>query len=530
MKRRLSLGLCVLTLAACHQNRPSAPHAQETTRTFSKIPAALPPDAGGQSFRPETHDLISPGEVSLLEQIDRENSRVVSTALPSVVRIKASWPAQPRVRLFGSKIPFQLPFAPKSHSEMQADDTAFSSGVILSRDGYILTNEHAVTDFTRFEVQMNDKRTYRARVVAADELVDVAILKIDATGLVPLPWGDSDKVQVGEQVFAIGDPFDLADSVSKGIVSAKGRNIPESQEDLPHYEDFIQTDAAINPGNSGGALINIHGELIGLNAAIASTTRLSMGIGFAIPSNLVKYAVEGLFKEGHLVRGYLGVVLPDSVDDGVVNQLGLKSSQGALLADVQPGEPADKANLRPFDFITAVDKHKIDSEAGLRLVVAQLPIGKQVEVDFVRGGKSLSTMVQIAEPPKLADDEEVNPVVESEDDSSSGRSQAGSNVLSGLQVTDLNERTREKFRVGNIISSGVVVSDVKSGSAADEKGIEKGDVLQSFSLDHGSSEALASPKDFQSLSGNLKPEQGVVLLVYDVRKRNSFIYLEPPLK
>ena len=531
MKFRAGLILGVLALTGCHQTPSSAPHARETPRTFSKIPDVMPAEAA-QSFRPETHDLIAPGDVPLLEQIDRENSRVVNAALPSVVRIKASWPAQPRVRLFGSKIPFQLPFAPKSHSEMQSDDTAFSSGVVLSRDGYILTNEHAVTDFTRFEVQLNDKRTYRARVVAADELVDVAILKIDATDLVPLPWGDSDKVQVGEQVFAIGDPFDLADSVSKGIVSAKGRNIPESQEDLPHYEDFIQTDAAINPGNSGGALINIHGELVGLNAAIASTTRLSMGIGFAIPSNLVKYAVEGLFKEGHLVRGYLGVVLPDSVDDGVVNQLGLKTSQGALLADVQPGEPADKANLKPFDFITAVDKHKVDSEASLRLVVAQLPIGKQVEVDFVRGGKPLSTVVQIAEPPRLADDGDSGPTSGGEDDATlvTGKTLAGGNVLSGLQVMDLNERTRDKFRVSSIISSGVVVNDVKAGSAADEKGIEKGDVLQSFSVDHGSSEALASTRDFQNLSGKLKADQGVVLLVYDVRKRNSFIYLEPPLK
>jgi serine protease Do len=531
MKGRFTLAACfLLSLAGCKPSAPATRHPQETAHAYQKISPSLPPEAG-QSFHPETHDLIPPGDVPLLEQINRENSRVVHAALPSVVRIKASWPAEPRARLFGGKIPFNLPFAPKSHSEMQADDTAFSSGVILSRDGYILTNEHAVTDFTRFEVQLNDKRIFRARVVAADELVDVAILKIDATDLVPLPWGDSDKVQVGEQVFAIGDPFDLADSVSKGIVSAKGRNIPESEEDMPHYEDFIQTDAAINPGNSGGALINIHGELIGLNAAIASTTRLSMGIGFAIPSNLVRYAVEGLFKDGHLTRGYLGVVLPDSVDDGVVDQLGLTSSEGALLADVQPGEPADKAKLRPFDFITSVDKHRIDSEAGLRLVVAQLPIGKQVEVDFVRGGKPLSTTVQIAEPPQLADDGASAPVFSDDDDQAPAHPlPPGANVLTGLQVLDLNDRNRDKFRIGSAVTNGVVVGDVKAGSAADEKGIEKGDVLESFSVNHTTSAPLASVHDFQSLSSSLKPDQGVVLLVYDNRRRNSFIYLEPPLK
>ncbi len=193
--------------------------------------------------------------------------------------------------------------------------------MIISKDGYIVTNSHVLEDAKTVEVQLPDQRIFPARVVASDAPVDVAILKVDATDLPALPWGDSDKVQVGEQVFAIGNPFNLDDSVSKGIVSAKGRNLPDSN----NYEDYIQTDAAINPGNSGGALINIHGELIGINAAIASTSRGNMGVGFAIPSNLARYAVEGLLKEGKLVRGYLGVRLPTSIDEGVSAQLGLST-------------------------------------------------------------------------------------------------------------------------------------------------------------------------------------------------------------
>ena len=172
---------------------------------------------------------------------------------------------------------------------VRATAPSYGSGVIISKDGYIVTNEHVVEDAQSVEVQLHDERAFPARVVAKDDGWDIAVLKIAATDLQALPWGNSDKVEVGQQVFAIGNPFDLDNSVSKGIVSAKGRNLPESTS----YEDYIQTDAAINPGNSGGPLINIHGELIGINAAIASYNRVNDGVGFSIPSNLVRYAVDG---------------------------------------------------------------------------------------------------------------------------------------------------------------------------------------------------------------------------------------------
>jgi serine protease Do len=533
MKRLFSLSLIpLLALSGCNRapeaEPPAAPRVPAPPADADTT-AEVAPNAS-VDFKPEKGSLISSEQVPLLEQINRENALVVGAAMPSIVRITATRPIDPRMKFFGSEIPFQLPFGSGQRRYAPSNDTAYGSGVVISKDGYVLTNNHVIEDSNILEVQLADKRMFPARVVAADDLVDVAILKIDATGLKPLPWGNSDRVQVGEQVFAIGNPFDLTDSVSKGIVSAKGRNLPDSPDDQDHYEDYIQTDAAINPGNSGGALIDIHGRLIGLNAAIASTTRVNMGIGFAIPSNLVRYAVQDLLKEGHLIRGYLGVILPDSVDDGVVSQLDLKSSEGAFLAGIQPGSPAEKANLHAFDFITAVDGHKIDSEADLRLVVAQVPIGKQVSVDYVRDGKPETTRVQIAEIPR--DNQENfnpgNPQGNEEPGSGDGKEPRDlGNVLSGLQVTDLTDKTRQKFGVENLVTSGVVVNGVQQGSVADEKGIERGDVIVSASVKRGTTQPVASSKDFSTLSGGLKPDQGVVLLVHDHDKGNSFVYLAP---
>ena len=271
---------------------------------------------------------------------------MVASATPSIVRITATVEADPHADLFGD-FPFKIPGIPHGMKTMMP---SYGSGVIISRDGYIVTNNHVVDEAEAVTVQLRDERSYPARVVAKDEPTDIAVLKIAASDLPAMPWGDSDKVEVGEQVFAIGNPFDLDDSVSKGIVSAKGRNLPGST----NYEDYIQTDAAINVGNSGGALVNIHGELIGINAAIASFTRGNEGVGFSIPSNMVRNAVDQLLKQGRMVRGYLGVRLPERVDDGVVEQLGLDASSGALLAGVLRRSPAEAAKLHPVDFITEV--------------------------------------------------------------------------------------------------------------------------------------------------------------------------------
>ncbi len=523
----------VLALSACNQSSPVA-----ATNPADNPEGSSPPktDASGHAeatYKPETQHLVSSDDVPLLEQINRENVKVVASATPSVVRITAIGPVDPHAQLFGT-LPFKLPFGPNSQG-MHSNAPSYGSGVIISKDGYIVTNNHVIEDAQSVEVQLRDQRTFPARVVAADGPSDVAVLKIAANDLPALPWGDSDKVQVGEQVFAIGNPFDLDDSVSKGIVSAKGRDLPDSDS----YEDFIQTDAAINVGNSGGALINIHGELVGINSAIASFTRGNEGVGFSIPSNLVRFSVNALLRDGRLVRGYLGVQLPTKIDGGVEELLGLDTDHGALLAGILRSSPADVAQLRPVDFITEVDGHKIDSVAQLRLIVAQIPIGKEVVVNYIRGGADKSAKVKIAELPKepLQDDLPPDPGPDSAPANPvAPPPQPVMHVLSGLQVTDLNDKTRQKFGVDDIVTSGVVVTDVQEGSPADERGLLRGDVIDIACAQRGQIQPLANAGDFTGLTKNLRADQSVVLLIHHGKtsgqedRSSSFVYLAPPPK
>jgi len=525
--------ISLLALTGCNR-APSGTAADKSDDSSPARQDAQPTGDPQAAFTPRTEPLVSSEEVPLLEQIDRENERVVAAATPSIVRITAVGPVDPHAQLLGD-LPFKIPGMPKGYRSIMP---SYGSGVIISRDGYVVTNYHVVQDAISVEVQLRDQRSFPARVVASDEPSDIAVLKVAATGLPALPWGDSDKVEVGQQVFAIGNPFNLDDSVSKGIVSAKGRDLPDST----NYEDYIQTDAAINVGNSGGALINIHGELIGINAAIASFTRGNEGVGFSIPSNLVRYTVEGLLKAGRLVRGYLGVRLPSKIDGGVVEQLGLDDDRGALLAGVQRSSPADLAKLRPVDFITGVDGHKIDSVAQLRLIVAQIPVGKNVVVNYIRAAEARSTTVKIAELPK---EEEEAPDQSSPPDPGGDQLPAdpvgappppGDHVLSGLQVTDLNDQTRRKFGVDDIVTSGVVVTGVQEGSPADTKGLLRGDVIEIACAERGALQPLTNAEDFAGLTKKLKADQSVVLLVHHGKtsgpedRSSMFIYLAPQPK
>jgi serine protease Do len=532
MKRLCGLAIItVLVLSGCNQT-PSGTTANATNKPGDPPVTNADASSAGDhpsTFTPQTGRLVLSEDVPLLEQIDRENVRVVAAAAPSIVRITALAPVDPHQQMFGD-LPFKIPGLPHG---VRAIEPSYGSGVIISRDGYIVTNYHVIEDAQSVEVQTRDERNFPARIVASDEPSDLAVLKIVATDLPALPWGDSDKVKVGEQVFAIGNPFNLDDSVSKGIVSAKGRDLPDST----NYEDYIQTDAAINVGNSGGALINIHGELIGINAAIASFTRGNEGVGFSIPSNLVRYTVEELLKDGKLVRGYLGVRLPARLDGGVTEQLGLEADHGALLAGVQRSSPADVAKLRPVDFITEVDGHKIDSVAQLRLIVAQIPIGKEVVVNFIRGGDTQSTKVKIAELPKDPAPEVESPLPDPGAESPPLNPQPaqpqGDLVLSGLQVTDLNDKSRQKFGVDDMITSGVVVTTVPEGSVANARGLVRGDVIEIACAERGSIQPLTSAGDFAGLMKKLKAEQSVVLLVHHGKtsgpedRSSIFIYLAP---
>ncbi len=542
--KRLLLGALLagaVSLAAC--NRSGAGHEaqagnglKDPEQPSPSAPAAAPdqPDQP-PNFTPRTHSQIEAGDVPILEQLNRENERVVAAAAPSIVRITSLVQMDPHAQF---EFPFRFPGLPNGVRTMVP---SYGSGVIISGDGLVVTNFHVIKDAKSVEVQLRDERTFAARVLASDQPSDIAVLKIDATGLAAMPWGDSDKVEVGEQVFAIGNPFNLDTSVSKGIVSGKGRNLPDTSEpgsdQRPVYEDYIQTDAAINVGNSGGALVNIHGELVGVNAAIASFTQGNEGVGFSIPSNLVRSTVEQLVKQGHLVRGYLGVRLPVKIDDGVSEQLGLDSGRGALLAGVQRSSPADRAKLKPVDCIMEVDGHKIESVPQFRLVVAQIPVGKEVQVEYIRAGAPHTAMVRIAELPKDSDPSPGPPLpdVPPEQPASMAAAPQGDDVLSGVQVMNLDDKTRSKYGVDDFITAGVVVTGVQEGSAADAKGLTRGDVIEVACAQRGSLNTLGSAIDFARLIKGLKADQSVVLLVHHGRmsgqdRSSSFVFLAPAPK
>jgi serine protease Do len=271
---------------------------------------------------------------------------------------------------------------------------SLGSGVIVSADGYVLTNNHVIAQGVEVSVTMPDKRELRARIVGADEATDIAVLKIDARNLPTLPWGDSSKLKVAEWVLAVGNPFQLNQTVTLGIVSATGRSL---EGRLASYEDFIQTDAAINPGNSGGALINARGELVGINTAIFSDTGGYQGIGFAVPSNLARHVMNDLVEHGEVQRGTItGIVGVQALTTRLAEQLGAPNTHGAVIVSMQQRSDAYAAGLRPGDIIVSFNGTPIEDASMYRRLLSDAPIGTTVTLGVLREGKRLSIKVPIA--------------------------------------------------------------------------------------------------------------------------------------
>jgi len=273
---------------------------------------------------------------------------------------------------------------------------SLGSGFLVSSDGYIVTNSHVVRGATDINVTLWDGRTFKGKIVGIDEATDIAILKIDATDLPYLKFGDSNELRVGDWVIAIGNPFGLGHTVTVGVVSAKGRSLG-----ITRYEDFIQTDAAINPGNSGGPLINIKGEVVGINTAILNPSGMSVnaGIGFAIPSSLAKDIVPTLIAKGKVERAWLGVYIQE-VTPEIAKQLGLKEAKGALVSDVIPGSPADKVGIKRGDVIIEFDGKKVESWRQLPIMVSLSPVNKKAKLKIIRDGKELEVEVVLAKMPE----------------------------------------------------------------------------------------------------------------------------------
>jgi serine protease Do len=333
------------------------------------------------------------------------------------------------------------------------------SGVIATKDGYILTNNHVVDGADEVKVALQDGREFTAKVIGRDPKSDVAVIKIDATDLPAVPMADSDKVEVGDVVLAIGNPFGIGQTVTTGIVSAKGRGNMGLD-----YEDFIQTDAAINPGNSGGALVDADGRLIGINTAILSRSGGNQGIGFAIPVNLARDEMQSLIKDGHVTRGYLGVMIQD-LTPALAKEFKLKDATGALIGDVTPKGPAEKAGLKSGDLLVEFNGKKVADSRHLKLEVARTQPGQTVPVKILRDGTEKTLEVTV----------KTLPGTESLAKNDKGSDDTG--TLNGVGVTDLDEQAREQLKVPETVK-GAVVTEVKPDSAAAEAGLKPGDIIQ----------------------------------------------------
>ena len=328
------------------------------------------------------------------------------------------------------------------------------SGFVINADGYILTNNHVVDGASEIRVKFADGRELAGKVVGRDPKTDVALLKVDAHNLPVVPLGDSGKLEVGEPVMAVGNPFGLEQTVTTGIVSATGRVIGEGP-----YDDFIQTDASINPGNSGGPLINARGEAVGIDTAIVSGGGGSVGIGFAIPTNLAKPVVTQLAENGHVVRGWLGVVI-QPVTPELAKSFGLDAPNGAVVSDVTQGSPAEKAGLARGDVITRYDGRVVARANDLPRAVAETPIGRSVPVDIVRDGAHKTVTVNVA---KLADEQVA------------AATNADEGTKLGIAGRSLTPQLAQQLGVSE--SSGVLVQQVEDGGRAQNAGIAPGDVI-----------------------------------------------------
>ena len=410
----------------------------------------------------------------------------------------------------GGELPTPPPMPPGGHGR---PDQSAGSGVIVDSNGFIVTNNHVVEGATQITVTLSDRREFSAKVVGADPKTDLAVVKIEAKDLPALKWADYEKLQVGDLVLAVGSPFGLSSTVTLGIISALGRG----NVGIADYEDFIQTDAAINPGNSGGALVNMSGELMGINTAIFSRTGGSEGIGFAIPSSIAVDIVDSLQKTGKVVRGWMGVAIQE-ITPALAKSFKLpEQRKGVLISDVNENGPSHVAGIRRGDVVIAFNGKEVQNVSQLRNLVARTMVGKDAQVKILRDGKEQTLAVKVAERPTdemLAKKEPSAPKEQPE------MAKLPDNVLASLRVQGLDGATMSQFNIPAKMT-GVVVTSVESGGAAEAAGLQRGDVIQE--LNH---EVVKTIEDYQKASRKLKKDELAVLLL-SRQGNNLFVAVNP---
>jgi len=413
---------------------------------------------------------------------------VVKKVLPTVVNISSTkvvkTPTQFEGQMpdddlfrqfFGGNMP-NMRQAPREQRER-----GLGSGVIVSPEGYILTNNHVVDGASDVKVTLSDKREYKARVVGTDPQVDIAVLKIEASDLPAIVLGDSSKIQIGDYALAVGNPFGVGKTVTMGIVSATGR----SHLGIEDYEDFIQTDAPINPGNSGGALINDRGELIGINTAIiAHGSEGNQGIGFAVPVNLARKVMDEILKNGKVTRAYLGIV-PQDVTPAIAKAFNVKEYTGALIGGVSADSPAQKAGLQKGDIILEVNGKPVTDANELRMTISMMAPGTSVNLKVLRNGASQSMTATLGQLP-------------TEEASAEQNSGDSKSELSGISVQNLDSQTAQELKLP-ANTTGVVVTRINPESAAADSDLQRGDVIQE--VNH---KPVRNTADFEAAMRNSK--------------------------
>ena len=447
-----------------------------------------PKDSVAQ-LTPKGRELLKEFSTAFESAAAKVNSSVVPIYSEQVKKVQNPFAGDndPFRQFFGNNF-FHFFNAPQTQKEVVR---ALGSGVIVSADGYILTNNHVVDGAQKLTVKLPNKEKYTAKLIGRDPQTDVAVIKIDAKNLPVATLGNSDNVRVGQWVIAVGNPFELMHTVTAGIISAKGR----SSVDLADYEDFIQTDASINPGNSGGALADLDGNVIGINTAIYSPSGGNVGIGFAIPINMAKQVMDELIKHGKVTRGFLGLV-PQDIDETMAKAMKLTTTEGALVGDVTSGSAADKGGIKVGDIITGVNDTKIKNSTELRNVIAGIEPGTTVKIHLIRDGKDVTVSVTLGQRPS---DEELAK-------GANGSEEKQTSEKLGITVQNLNSSLAKQYGIEN--HKAVVITNVTQGSPADDAGVKAGDlVVQANQVD------VKDVAGFNKALGHLKSGDSVALLL-----------------
>ncbi|MEX0646441.1 MAG: Do family serine endopeptidase [Balneolaceae bacterium] len=465
-----------------------------------------PADGSEVNFTVSETQTKSPAENQPMNSLRDFNNAIVNIAEqtnPTVVTIVTTQTVRQR-----QQSPLSFFFNdPRFNQEREFQREGLGSGVIVSEDGYILTNNHVIDNADDIKIMLFDGDELDAEIVGADPGSDIAVLKVDVTDLPAIPMGNSDEMRVGEMVLAIGSPLnqEFAHSVSMGIVSATGR----SSLGLSPFENYIQTDAAINPGNSGGALINVDGQLVGINTAIASRTGGNQGIGFAIPVNMARDVMESLINDGYVSRGFIGI-LPGNVDRTMARALGMDRAQGIVVSEVTPDSPAESAGLQEGDVILRLNGNEVRNPTDFRVDIASRKPGDVVELEIFRDGSTQTLEVELGE----RDMEEFASSVTPED-----RQEVEESL--GFSVDELTDGIRQQLNLHNSVE-GVVVSNISQGSSAFRQGLRQGDVITQVA-----EMPVTQPAEFYAAMRTVIGEENdVVLMRVNRQGRSIFVAFE----